>query len=142
MLSLLSPFHFESSYRVPKSPLEVKARKTAPTFAFPRARFVSGFRYVERKPRFSSLDSFRAPFGRSRHLCLTDRPNDFLEGVIGDLNDLIVGPVLDRVRNENARGLESQGFRLCLRGLNELAAGDVCARNTAAFQVGDVMQTA
>lgn len=101
-----------------------------------------GFRYVTGTPRLSSLDSFQALFRFSWRLCLTDRPNDFLEGVIGDLNDLIVGPVLDRMWNENARGFESQGFRLRFRGFNKFGAGDVGARNTAAFQVGDVMQTA
>ncbi len=41
------PF-FRRDYRVPKRTLEVKAHETAPTFVFPGASLVSGFRYVPR----------------------------------------------------------------------------------------------
>lgn len=100
------------------------------------------FHYVTLSRIFPYSTVFRLLWVVQRRLFFTDRPNDFLESVVGDLDDLFIGPVLYGMWNENARGLESQGFRLRLGGFNEFGAGDEGARKTAAFQVGNVMHTA
>ncbi len=64
------------------------------------------------------------------------------EGLFGDGDEFFVGAILDRMRNEQSRGVGAQGARLRLRSVDELRGGDVHRGNTALFEIDRVVHTA
>jgi len=70
---------------------------------------------------------------RRHHLC---------EGLVGDRLDLGGGAVLDRMRDVDDGRFEAQ--RIALRGdaVDELGGDDVDARQAAAIEIVEVVQTA
>jgi len=64
------------------------------------------------------------------------------EGLVGDGFDLGLGAVLDRVRDVDDGGLEAQRIALRLDALGELGGDDVDARQAAAIEIVEVVQTA
>ena len=61
----------------------------------------------------------RTPSRRRRHL-----RDDFFEDVVGDLAQLGVGAILDRVGHPHDRRFIAQGLGLDLGSLNECRGGD------------------
>ena len=75
-------------------------------------------------------------------LTARDAPHYFLERGIGVGPHFVVGPVLNRVRDEHSCRRESE--RLCLRfgGLDEHCRGDEDSDDAAGLEITDVVHTA
>jgi len=65
-----------------------------------------------------------------------------LQRAVGDLGHLLVGTVLDRMLDEHCCRIGAERGCLMRRGLGELHGRDERSRDTATFQVNDVVHTA
>ena len=70
------------------------------------------------------------------------RRDDLIEGLVGDGFDLGLGAVLDRMRDVDDAGLEAQRVALRFDTFGELRGDDVDARQAAAIEIVEVVQTA
>ena len=62
--------------------------------------------------------------------------------VVSEFSELVVGAVLDRVRNKDQRRVDAQRFGLRGGAVDELGRGDADGRNAACFEIRHVMRTA
>ena len=83
-----------------------------------------------------TLELSRVLVGRDQ--CRDDRVN----GRIGERDHLVIGAVLDRMGDEHPRRVEPQRAGLRVRSIDELARREKHRRNTAGFEIGDVVHTA
>src|SRR6516225_4863970 len=89
---------------------------------------------LRRKPSSSSAIDASAALHQHRQ--------DWLQVVVGELFELVVSAVLDRMRNEHQRRVDAEGLSLRGRTLDELGSGDTYCRNAACFEIRHVMRTA
>lgn len=62
--------------------------------------------------------------------------------IIRQLLQFIIGSILHRVRNEHVCRVGAKRLRLRSRGVDELDRGDTDRRNSAGFEIREVMRTA
>ncbi len=62
--------------------------------------------------------------------------------IVGQLFQFVIGPVLHRVRNEHIGRIGAKRLRLHRGGIDELGGGDTDRRNSAGFEIREVMRTA
>lgn len=72
----------------------------------------------------------------------TNLVKDRMEGVVGQRLHLFIGAVLNRMRHEDTRWVESERLRLGLSCLSKLDRGDEHGRHAPVFQFHDVVHTA
>ena len=68
--------------------------------------------------------------------------DDLLEGVVGDLADLVVGAVLDGMRHPDEGRFVAERGALRGGGFDEGFRGDAQGGDAAALKIGNVVQTA
>ncbi len=71
-----------------------------------------------------------------------DRREDLGDGLIRERADLVVGAVLDRVRNEHRGAIRPERAGLGLGGVDELGRRDEDAGDAGSLEVHDVVHTA
>ena len=71
-----------------------------------------------------------------------DLGDELLDGLVGEGDHLGVGPVLDRMGDEESGHVEAEGLGLGFGGRHEGVGGDEHAWDTATLEVGDVVHTA
>src|SRR5919201_5064035 len=71
-----------------------------------------------------------------------ERAHDLVDGRVGKGAYLLVGTVLDGMRDEHAGRVTAQPACLRLRGVTELRGGHEDARDAAGLQRADVVHTA
>ena len=62
--------------------------------------------------------------------------------IVGQFLQFVIGPILHRMRNEHIRRIGAKRLRLHRGGIDELSGGDTDRRNSAGFQIREVMRTA
>ena len=80
--------------------------------------------------------------GVARSQLSLERRHHLGEGLIGDRLDLGGGAVLDRMRDVDDGRLEAQRIALRRDAVDELGGDDVDARQAAAIEIVEVVQTA
>jgi hypothetical protein len=78
---------------------------------------------------------------RARALSHQQR-QDLLQIIVGQLFQFVIGPILHRMRNEHIRRIGAKRLRLRRGGIDELGGGDTDRRNSAGFEIREVMRTA
>ena len=68
--------------------------------------------------------------------------DDLLEALVGELVQLGGGAILDGMRHDHQRRLESQRGVLRVSGLDEFGRDHVDARDAPAVEIDEVVQTA
>jgi hypothetical protein len=62
--------------------------------------------------------------------------------IVGQFLQFVIGPVLHRMRNEHVGWIGAEPLRLDGGGIDELGGGDTDRRNSAGFEIREVMRTA
>jgi len=62
--------------------------------------------------------------------------------IVGQFLQFVIGPVLHRVRNEHIGRIGAKRLRLTGGGIDKLGGGDTDRRNSAGFEIREVMRTA
>jgi hypothetical protein len=62
--------------------------------------------------------------------------------IVRQFLQFVVGPILHRVRHEHVRRVRPERLRLGGSGIDELGGGDTDRRNSAGFEIREVMRTA
>jgi hypothetical protein len=65
-----------------------------------------------------------------------------LQMIVRQFLQFVIGAILHRMRNEHIRRIRPERLRLGGGGIDELRGGDADRRNSAGFQVREVMRTA
>ena len=68
--------------------------------------------------------------------------DDFVECAIRERTQFFIGPILDRVGHPNHRRLVTERLALDLGSLNESRRRDDQRRDTTAFEIASIVQTA
>jgi len=73
---------------------------------------------------------------------LHQQRQDRLQMIVRQSFQFVIGPVLHRMRNEHVSRIGAQRLRLTGGGIDELGGGDTDRRNSAGFEIREVMRTA